>query len=218
MSQGITLKTTSMFSRPDQTPEKMVVMLHGYGANAQDLITLSQCWRGLSFGVEFIAPNAPYPCEASSIGYQWFSLRDYNADRFIREATASVKILKEAVEKALVARGLKWSDVVIMGFSQGGLMAALLGLSLEESPAGILSYSGALIGVDRIPIRSRPPVCLVHGDADYVVEFEISEVAHDVFKAQGVDVVLHRCVDLDHGIDDEGIQIGFDFMNACFNR
>lgn len=216
MSQTFQFKAQSVLSHPGESPQKIVVMLHGYGANGADLLSLSTYWRDLGPVVEFIAPNAPYPCEAYPIGFQWYSLSDRNLDRMLPEANATLKMLKAYLDQVIDSRRLTWNDVVVMGFSQGGRMATMLGLSTLDSVAGILSYSGALYGADRIPICSRSPLCLIHGDADPIVDFEVSEHACITFKEQGLEADLYRCPGLDHGIDDLGIQIGFDFMKKCF--
>jgi phospholipase/carboxylesterase len=84
----------------------------------------------------------------------------------------------------------------------------------EKPIAGILGYSGALVGADLMikEVRSKPPVLLVHGDADPVVPFSAMESAAKALKGAGLAVETLRRPGLPHSIDEEGLAAGMAFL------
>ncbi len=99
-------------------------------------------------------------------------------------------------------------------------MALQVALRRRFPLAGVIGFSGALTGESRLPaeIRARPPVLLVHGDADQVVPFGAMSLAAHALSANGVEVRAHACRELGHGIDDHGLFIARDFLFHCFGQ
>jgi phospholipase/carboxylesterase len=94
------------------------------------------------------------------------------------------------------------------------MMALLVGLRRPRAAAGIIGYSGRLVGDVSLAeeIRSRPPVLLVHGDADPVVPPQSLPQAVKVLAAVGVPVESALRPGLGHGIDEEGLRLGREFL------
>ncbi len=195
-------------------PRQLVVLLHGLGADGNDLIALAPVWAPLLPDAEFVAPNAPFPCDMAPFGRQWFSVQDRTPARLLAGVRAAAPILDAFLDDALQARGLAASELALMGFSQGTMMALQVGLRRAPAVAGILGYSGALVGADELgrEIRSRPPVLLVHGDADEIVPVAALPLAVDMLTAAGVTVEHLLRPGLGHGIDEEGIRRGGAFL------
>jgi phospholipase/carboxylesterase len=184
----------------------LVVFLHGYGSNGDDLISLAPYWADLLPDAAFVSPNAPFPCEANPWGgFQWFGLDG---------TQAAAEILNGWLDVELAARGLDESRLALVGFSQGTMMSLHVGMRRAQPVAGIVGYSGRLIAPDLLKgeIKSRPPVLLVHGKADPVVPFESLAAAEQALRAEGVPVETLARPRLPHSIDQEGLQRGGLFL------
>src|SRR5690242_4514907 len=153
---------------------RLVILLHGLGADGNDLIGLQQYWGRLLPEAEFISPNAPFPCEMASYGYQWFSVQDRTPASVLAGVRAAAPSLDAFIDEELQKRDLTAGDAALVGFSQGTMMSLFVGLRRVAPFAGILGYSGRLLAPELLAseLRSRPPVLLVHGTADPVVPFD----------------------------------------------
>ena len=152
-------------------PRKLVVLLHGVGADGFDLIDLAPGWGKAVPEALFIAPHGPEPCDLAPYGRQWFSLQDRAAAKLEAGARAAAARLIPWLSTEMAQLGLCHTDLALMGFSQGAMTALFTGLRLAPACAGILAYAGALPGPGSLTteILARPPVLLVHGEADEVV-------------------------------------------------
>ena len=212
------LSGPSVKPKSGAAPRKLVVLLHGLGADGSDLIGLAPYWATQLPDAEFIAPDAPFPCDMAPMGRQWFSLTERTPENMLAGVRGSAPIVNEFLDKMLAARGLGDGDLALVGFSQGTMMSLYVGLRRAQPCAGILGYSGALVGADRLAqeIRARPPVLLVHGDADEVVPPQALPAAKAALAAAGVAVEAVTCPGLGHGIDQAGLTRGGDFLRRAF--
>jgi phospholipase/carboxylesterase len=191
-------------------PRTLVLLLHGLGADGFDLIDLAPSWGKAVPEALFLAPHAPEPCDLAPYGRQWFSL----ADRTPARVLAGVRVAAEALERRIAAElarlGLGGGDLAIMGFSQGAMTGLFTGLRRTVAPACLLGFSGALPGEEVLAaeIAARPPVLLVHGEADEVVPPARSRAAESALRAAGVAVEAVYRPELEHGIDEVGISEG----------
>ncbi|MCC7259787.1 MAG: dienelactone hydrolase family protein [Alphaproteobacteria bacterium] len=216
--------TRSPLSGPEQPPasggkaKQLVILLHGLGADGNDLIGLAPDFAGALPDAHFISPNAPVPCDMAPFGHQWFSLRDPNPARWLDGVKLATPILNDFIDAQLEAHGLADGDMALAGFSQGTMMALYTALRRPRACAGVLGYSGALIAPELLAteLKSRPAVCLVHGAADQVVPFSCMPAAESALAALDVPVEAHARPGLPHGIDGEGIAIGKAFLKRIF--
>lgn len=201
-------------------PKLLVLLLHGYGADGNDLIDLAPHWAQAVPEALFLSPHAPEPCEGGPYGRQWFGLADRRPGPLLAGAQSARPLLDEFIAREAAAADLPESAVVLMGFSQGAMMALFTGLRRATAPAGIMAYSGRLIGEELLPdeIASRPEVLLVHGEVDEVVPAAASRAAESVLKAAGVPVEALWCPRLAHGIDDAGLSAGALFLQRAAAR
>ncbi|HWI26246.1 MAG TPA: prolyl oligopeptidase family serine peptidase [Stellaceae bacterium] len=199
-----------------RAPRQLVLLLHGLGADGSDLIGLAPSWAPLLPDAAFIAPDAPFPCDMAPFGRQWFSLQDRSPAAILAGVRAAAPILDAFIGDALAKRHLDERNLALVGFSQGTMMSLYVGLRRATAPAGIVGFSGALIGAETLAqeLRSRPPVLLVHGDADDVVPPQALPMAVSVLEGAGVPVESLSCPGLGHGIDEAGLQRGGEFLRT----
>jgi phospholipase/carboxylesterase len=200
-------------------PRRLVILLHGLGADGNDLIGLQQYWGPVVPDAEFISPNAPFPCDMAPYGYQWFSVQDRSPETVLAGVRAAAPLLDGFIDEELQKRGFDESDAALVGFSQGTMMALYVGLRRATPLAGILGYSGRLIAPELLAseLRSRPPVLLVHGTHDPLVPFESLADAEAALKAAGVPVETLACPGIEHAIDPEGLQRGGAFLKQVLS-
>jgi phospholipase/carboxylesterase len=198
---------------PDKGKAKqLVLLLHGYGANGDDLLELGQHWSSFLPEAEFLAPHAIFPCEMTSLGYQWFSLASWEPQFLLEQVKLAAPILNTFIDQALEKRELTDDNLMIVGFSQGAMMALYAALTRPLSCAGIIGYSGALIYGKSTGQERRPPVFLIHGDADEVVPYEAMNDAEKRLTSMGVSVQTYTCPAFGHGINQKGIELGGMFL------
>lgn len=201
--------------RSGRLPRQLVVLLHGYGADGEDLIGLGEPLGEVLSDALFAAPNAPARCAQNPFGYEWFPLAFEAMAESVRiGAPAAHGAVLEYLEDLWVRTGLTAADTFLCGFSQGAMMALHVGLSLPAPLRGIVSFSGALVpppgfGADALP---KPPICLVHGRLDQVVDPALTQQAADSLAAAGYEVHLHFSPETPHGIAPDGLGFAARFM------
>ena len=191
----------------------LVVLLHGYGADGNDLIGLAPHYARVLPETHFISPNAPLRCEMG-FGYQWFSIQNQDPVSRLEQIRAAAAIVDAFIDAQLARFGLADDRLALVGFSQGTMMSLFTGPRRAKPCAGILGYSGRMESPDifKDEIVSRPPVVLVHGDADELLSMEVFHTAVRTLEDAGVPVDSHVRPGLGHGIDEVGLQLGMKFL------
>ena len=210
----IELEGPRMAAASGEAPTALVVLLHGLGADGNDLIGLAPVWAPHLPHVEFVSPNAPYPCDMAPYGRQWFSLQVRTEEVMLDGVRQAAPILENFLEAELKRTGLGWDRLALVGFSQGTMMSLHLAPRLKQAPAGVLGYSGALAGPEHLgaDLRHRFPVLLVHGGADEVLPADLTRHAARALAAHEVPVRSHIEPGLGHGINEMGLRLGVDFL------
>jgi phospholipase/carboxylesterase len=200
-------------------PARLVILLHGRGAGGNDLLDLQRFWGRLVPEAEFIAPNAPFPSDIAPNGHEWFRTQDRSPASVLAGVHATAPSLDAFISDELQKRGLSESDAVLVGFSQGTMMALHVGLRRERPLAGIIGYSGRLTAPHLLAeeLRSRPPVLLIHGTNDSRIPFQSMTEAETELRAAGVPVETLACVGTEHSIDQEGLVRGGVFLHQTFS-
>lgn len=223
------LKGPTLMPANGKSATSVVVLLHGYGSNGDDLIGLAPYFARTLPDTAFYSPNAPQMLEGGFMGgFQWFSLATYDPDmmrrdpsrmaetfRTFREAARSAADkLNSYLDQILAHHALEPNRLALLGFSQGTMMSLHVGPRRDRQIAGVLGYSGALTGADALAdeVKTKPPVCLVHGDADAVVPYPAMAAAEKALKAVGIPCETYTVRGLQHGIDGEAAQYGAAFL------
>lgn len=198
--------------------KKLVVLFHGYGSNGADLAGLAQAWAGDLPDVAWASPNAPEPVPGAPNGFQWFPISRLDPALMEAGVRAAAPTAQHFISSELKRWGLGESDLVLIGFSQGTMMALHCGLRRETDPAGIIGYSGALPGPERLKteMSSKPPVLLIHGDQDDVLPAGMTLMAAQGLAEAGAGAEFHFSPGLPHSIGPDGLELGGRFLRAAF--
>jgi phospholipase/carboxylesterase len=198
---------------PRGAPTALVVLLHGYGANGDDLIALSEGWRAWLPQAAFVAPNAPESIPGMPGALQWFPLTFRDPGERWRGVVAATPGLDWFLDAELARYRVPASRLVLVGFSQGTMLALHAGLRRSAAPAAIVGYSGLVAGPEHLgEIAVRPPVLLIHGAEDDLIPVEALHTTREALAAAGVGVEWHVREHLGHGIDPGGQQLAGHFM------
>src|SRR5262245_10836675 len=202
---------------------QLVVFLHGYGADGNDLIEIGRAWQPLLPDTAFVSPHAPRPCGQAPMGREWFPLTFRNPDERWTGVNAAAPALQQFLDAELARRQLPPSALALVGFSQGTMMALHVGLRRAPAPAAIVGYSGIFVLPNDGPpdavaanIKSKPPVLLIHGDHDDLIPVQALFLGSQALAALEVPVEWHISKDIGHGIDQEGLRHGGEFLARRF--
>ena len=198
--------------------KKCVILLHGWGANGANLIELGKAWGPLLPGTLFFAPNAPTSLSHDGISatdsYQWFPFDPNDLSSLSLNIRNALPILRSLIQEIQKAFSLKISDIALVGFSQGAVLALDLALNDGLPLAGIVGYSGGIFGTFSAPFSS-PPLCLIHGDQDFVIPPEALQKAVQFLTHNTISHEAHLLKGLEHTISHDGIEIGGKFLKTC---
>lgn len=210
-----------LLNGPSLLPEsnktkKLVILFHGYGADGNDLISLAETWMPVLPDTEFIAPNALDVCEQNPYGRQWFSMVDWTLDKILQGLKNVSPHVTNYINQVLAERQLQLKDLALIGFSQGAMLALYQSYYMLNDLAGVIAYSGAFLEDVSGKPSSLPRTLLVHGDADQVVPVEATIMASQMIQKMGGNPELVIREGLPHGIDEEGLKIGQEFLQNIF--
>ena len=196
----------------------VVVFLHGYGADGADLLGLADPLGPHLPDTVFVAPDAPERSTMNPMGFQWFPIPwiDGSSEEESRAGLdRAAADLDAFLDGVMVDEDLLPEQVMVLGFSQGTMMALHVAPRREDPIAGIVAFSGRLLSPELLKDEavSRPPILLVHGDADDVVPPKSLPEAAEALQAAGwQDVYAHIMKGTAHGIAPDGLSVALAFM------
>ena len=195
-------------------PESLVILLHGYGSNGEDLMGLAPYWAKELPNTEFLSIDAFTPCEMG-MGFQWFTLGSWVPAHMLDAAAPAVDKLNAYIDGRIAHYGVPADRVALVGFSQGTMMSLLAAPRRSKPLAGVLGYSGALLGGEALigdEKAARMPVHLIHGDLDPVVTVAAWYHATETLRKADYVVTGNVTRGLVHTIDERGLQDGLYFL------
>jgi phospholipase/carboxylesterase len=195
----------------------VVVLLHGYGADGTDLLGLADPLAPHMPDTVFVAPDAPERCKNNPFGFQWFPipwLDGSSEEAAAASLSVSAELLDAFLDGVLESEGVRPDRLVLLGFSQGTMMSLHVAPRRAEPVAGVVGFSGRLLAPERLAAEavSKPPVLLVHGDADDVVPVASLREAGDALTAAGFETYGHVMRGTAHGIAPDGLSVALAFM------
>ena len=192
----------------------LVVLVHGYGSDGNDLIGLAPHWQSQMPGAAFVAPNGPDPVPGSP-GFQWFPISRIDPREMQTGVESAGPLLEQFLDEELARLSLPPERLILVGFSQGTMLSLHVGLRRATPPAAIIGLSGLLAGPP--PQRQDgPPIFLSHGDADQVIPVQAMLAAATTLGTAGRAVQWHLAHGVGHGVDPETMALAGGFLSLAF--
>lgn len=198
----------------ENPPKQMIIFVHGYGADGNDLIGLANYFQSTLPEAIFLSPHAPEACSMNPSGYQWFDLTSTDPAVLWSKILVAADHLNEFIDSKLLEYNIAEENLALIGFSQGTMMSLHVSLRRKNTMAAVLGYSGRLIGADLLKddLISKPSIYLIHGDQDPMVPYQESLTAEKVLKEYSIDIKTHISEHTQHSIAEDGLRIGVDFL------
>ncbi|PCI87076.1 MAG: phospholipase [Hyphomicrobiales bacterium] len=199
---------------PKEQINKLVIFLHGYGSNGNDLISLTESIYKSLPHTAFVSPNAPFACDGSPSGYEWFPLYSLSYAEKLKGTQMAAPHLNAFIDAQKAKYGIEDKDIALFGFSQGTMMALYIAPRRKQALAAVVGFSGALTAIDELATETtaKPPILLVHGTQDDVVPYSSLAEAEQGLSKNGFDVITHSSQGTAHGIAPDGINMARDFL------
>ncbi len=203
------------------TTKSLVILLHGYGADGNDLFGLSSPLSDYMPDTVFRSPNAPEKSTVNPMGFQWFPIpwldgsTEEQRDAGFRN---SVGLLDQYLTDSMAEEGVTPAHTALIGFSQGTMMSLYVAPRRDEAFAGVVGFSGRVIPGEEDNLakeaKVKPPVLLVHGDQDEMINVSEMSAAETVLRGAGFDVQSHISRGIGHGIAPDGLTLALQFLMA----
>jgi phospholipase/carboxylesterase len=194
-------------SAPLNAPARgLVVLMHGVGSNARDLMPLADIWSENLPDVAFTSLDGTDPFDGGFGGRQWFSLRDVAEANRTERVSAAYPALRRMLDAELAHWQLAFGQLALVGFSQGSIMAMHHVATTDEGAAAVVAYSGRL--ATPVAARNGTPLTLIHGEDDEVIPVRELETAADAFNNAGYDVDAYVIPGIGHTINADGVALG----------
>lgn len=199
---------------PATMPAKaLVVLMHGVGSNARDLMPLADIWSESLPDVAFTSLDGTDPFDGGFGGRQWFSLRDVTPGNREARVSAAYPALRSMLEAELAHWQVPFGRLALVGFSQGSIMAMHHVATSAEGAAGVVAYSGRLASA--ITAQNGTPLTLIHGEDDEVIPVQELEDAADAFNNAGYTIDAYALPGIGHTINADGVALGHEALERA---
>lgn len=211
--------------QPESEHKYSVIWLHGLGADGHDFEGLvPELHLNAQANIHFIFPNAPIQPVTINGGMSmrsWYDILEMSLDRKvdIDGIYLSAGLLEPLIQRE-IDLGIPSTNILLAGFSQGGVIALHAGLSHSRQLAGIVALSTYLptieqLKTERSAASHTTPIFMAHGIIDPVVAVESGKAAFDTLKAMGYNIEWHDYL-MEHSLCIEEIEHISAFMNSIF--
>ena len=199
----------------DNNYTDLVIFLHGYGADASNILPVWQFFGDAFSNPLFVFPNAPQVFEFGPPGFQWYSLMDRSRNSLLSGSIYAKGELDKFIDYLIEKYRVSEDKITLIGFSQGTMVSLFTAIRRQKPIKAIIGFSGTLIAPDLIEkeAKSKMPICLIHGDADLVVPISLSKIAQKYLLDAGYNCQFHKIEGLEHSISDKGIKLAKKFIS-----
>jgi phospholipase/carboxylesterase len=199
--------------------KQLVILLHGLGADGNDLFALAPQFAAVLPDATFVSPHAPFACDMAPVGYQWFSFQEQTPESVRAGVDTAAPILNAFIDTELARNGLDEEALALVGFSQGTMMSLHVALRRPKAVAAVVGFSGSLVDPASLAseMTSKPPLLLIHGDADPIVPVDSHYEAVSSLLTAGLNVESHIRPELPHSIDEAGLNYAKEFLVKNFH-
>ena len=210
---------TRVKNNNDTNYTDIVLFLHGYGADASNILPIWQFFSEAFENPLFIFPNAPQVFEFGPPGFQWYSLIDRSRESLLQGSIYAQKQLDIFLDYLIEKYQIKSDKITLIGFSQGTMVSIFTAIRRNQAIKRVIGFSGTLISPDLIQneCKSKMPICLIHGEEDVVVPIALSKITYKYLLENKFQCEFHKISNLEHSINDKGIKIAKDFIKNTNN-
>ena len=208
------LESTIIEPEKGKDIKNLVLLLHGYGGDGNDISMLTLNWKRHLPNTIFICPNGHEPCAINPSGYQWFDLRyddpNYILDEFLKAEKKLTQFLDEIKDEYKIDN----NKIILSGFSQGCMMSINVGLTAYKPFNCIVGFSGKIIDLDNLKNRRKnfTNTLLIHGDQDDIVSPTHLLEAKDFFLRENINIETHLIKNCGHHIPIEASSIALNYI------
>ena len=208
------LDTTLISPLSNNKAKQVVILCHGYGGDGKDISLLAINWQRFLPDTIFLCPNAPEICSINPQGYQWFDLNSEKEDIILEKSLPAEEKLSKYLDQVIDDLQLNFSNLALVGFSQGCMMSIQVGVKKKEKINCIIGYSGKIINKKHLSnnIKSKPKIFLMHGANDEIVSPMHLLEAKEYFNNHGIKIKTKLFNNCEHKIPVEGSSLGLDFL------
>ena len=214
------LDTTIIPPENNEPIKNVVILLHGYGGDGNDISLLTLNWKRFLRNTVFLCPNGHEVCEINPQGFQWFDLTQDNKEYILEKSKKAEIVINKFIEEVKTKYKISNKDIVLSGFSQGCMMSINLGLTSEEPFNCVVGFSGKIIDEKDLKLRKKnsSSILLIHGDSDQVVSPNFMLEAKDFFMRNNIDIETHLIKNCDHHIPVNASSIALNYILKKFNN
>ena len=208
------LESTIIKSEKNEDIKNVVVLLHGYGGDGQDISMLTLNWRRHMPNTIFICPNGHEKCTINPAGFQWFDLTKDDPNYILGETLKAEKKLNDFLDEIRKEYNIDNEKIVLCGFSQGCMMSINIGLTSEKPYNCIVGFSGKIINLNDLKLRRKntTSTLLIHGDQDDIVPSLHLLEAKDFLLRENVDIETHLIKNCSHHIPIDASSIALNYI------
>ena len=212
----MTFSLTTQITKPEigMKANNAIILLHGYGGDGKDINMLTLSWKRFLPNTIFLSPNGHEKCEINPSGFQWFDLTKDNSKYILEQSKKAELKIKAFIDEVKIEYNLVNSQICLVGFSQGCMMALNIGLLNSEKFNCIVGFSGKIINQEDLRNRKKisTNTLLIHGDSDQVVHPSFMLEAKDFFIRNNVKIETHLIKDCDHNIPIQASSIALNYI------
>tara|TARA_B100001758_G_C18126076_1_gene461347 strand:- start:67 stop:723 length:657 start_codon:yes stop_codon:yes gene_type:complete len=208
------LDTIAISPEKNQEIKYVIILLHGYGGDGNDISALSLNWKRFIPNTIFLCPNGHEVCKVNPAGFQWFDLSVDDPNYILKESLKAEEKLKFYIDEVKQKFNLTNNKICLTGFSQGSMMSINIGLTSKEKFNSIVGFSGKIINKENLVNRiiSKTNMLLIHGDLDTIVPVNFLLEAKDFMIRNNVNIETKIIKNCEHHIPIEASSHALSFI------